>query len=143
MSHPSSAVRAAFEDRFGQRVAQRLSSGALELPHDLSERLRAARVQAVAKRKPALRPQTSSVVIANGSTAVHGGGWWYSRIGAVVPLIALVAGLFVISAMQDERLASEAAEVDAALLTDDLPPSAFTDPGFAQFVKGDAGLVGR
>jgi hypothetical protein len=25
--------------------------------------------------------------------------------------------------------------VDAALLTDDLPPSAYADPGFAQFLK--------
>ena len=29
----------------------------------------------------------------------------------------------------------EVAEVDAALLTDDLPPAAFSDPGFVQFLK--------
>jgi hypothetical protein len=55
----------------------------------------------------------------------------------VVPLIALVAGLITISVMQDEDRASELAEVDAALLTDDLPPAAYTDPGFAQFLKSD------
>ena len=27
------------------------------------------------------------------------------------------------------------AEVDAALLTDDLPPAAYADPGFAQYLK--------
>ncbi|MBC7611256.1 MAG: DUF3619 family protein, partial [Polaromonas sp.] len=26
-------------------------------------------------------------------------------------------------------------EVDAALLTDELPPAAFSDPGFVQFLK--------
>ena len=34
----------------------------------------------------------------------------------------------------DERL-NEVAEVDAALLTDDLPPEAYADPGFMQFLK--------
>ena len=33
----------------------------------------------------------------------------------------------------------EVAEVDAAILTDDLPPSAYTDPGFAQFLKSGGG----
>ena len=32
-------------------------------------------------------------------------------------------------------VASEIAEVDAALLTGDLPPSAYADPGFVQFLK--------
>ena len=30
---------------------------------------------------------------------------------------------------------SEVAEVDAAILTDDLPPAAYADPGFTQFLK--------
>jgi hypothetical protein len=29
------------------------------------------------------------------------------------------------------------AEVDVALLTDELPPAAFADPGFLQFLKTD------
>ena len=41
------------QDRFGLKVASRLSQGAAELPHDLSERLRVARLQAVAQRKRA------------------------------------------------------------------------------------------
>jgi hypothetical protein len=28
--------------------------------------------------------------------------------------------------------------VDSALLTGDLPPAAYTDPGFAQFLKADS-----
>ena len=35
----------------------------------------------------------------------------------------------------DEYRANEIAEVDAALLTDDLPPTAYTDPGFVHFLK--------
>ena len=52
-------------------------------------------------------------------------------------MIALVAGLITVSVMQEENRASELAEIDSALLTDDLPPAAYTDPGFAQFLKND------
>ncbi|MBC7727039.1 MAG: DUF3619 family protein, partial [Microbacteriaceae bacterium] len=37
--------------------------------------------------------------------------------------------------VQNDHRASEVAEVDAAILTDDLPPSAYADPGFAQFLR--------
>ena len=44
-------------------------------------------------------------------------------------------GLIAINVIQDDNRASELAEIDAALLTDDLPPSAYADPGFSQFLK--------
>jgi hypothetical protein len=133
---PDSSTAA--EDSFGRLVAARLSEGSRELPHDLGERLRVARAQAVAARKQAPQLRTSPAVMQSGHVATMGGGWW-TRIGSVVPLVALVAGLFAISAMQDEDRASELAEVDSALLTDDLPPAAYTDPGFAQFLKSGGG----
>jgi hypothetical protein len=40
-----------------------------------------------------------------------------------------------ISEAQNELRARELAEVDLALLTDDLPPAAFADPGFLQFLQ--------
>jgi hypothetical protein len=52
-----------------------------------------------------------------------------------MPLIALVVGLLTINSVQNDNRAQEVAEVDAALLTDDLPPAAFSDPGFVQFLK--------
>lgn len=128
------------EDEFGQRVAARLSAGNQALPHDIGERLRVARAQAVAQRKQAPQLRAAPAVVQAGNTAAlgGGGGWgWWTRIGTVVPLVALVAGLITISVMQDEDRASELAEVDSALLTGDLPPAAYTDPGFAQFLKSD------
>jgi len=125
----------AFEERFGRQVARRLSAGNLDLPHDFSERLRAARVQAIARRKITLT-QAVPVVLNSGGVALLGGGWW-RRVGTIIPLIALVVGLIGIRTMQENNHAREEAEVDAALLTDDLPPAAFTDPGFTQFLKSD------
>lgn len=127
------------QDRIGFKLAARLSDGADSLPHDISERLRAARVQAVSQRKRVRVMQTAPAVVGTGKSAAlllgeEGPGIW-GRLAALIPLVALVAGLFVIDTIQNENRAQEVAEVDAALLTDDLPPSAYTDPGFMQFLK--------
>ncbi len=141
---PSTQAEAAAE-RFALRVTARLSSGTEALPYDISERLRASRMQALAKRKvtvPVLRTASAAVVVNAGSTATLGrggesGGWWNALVSAV-PLLALVVGLVVINIAQDESAANDVAEVDAALLTDDLPPDAYSDPGFVQFLKTSA-----
>jgi len=56
-------------------------------------------------------------------------------LGALLPLLALVAGLMFIQTFHDSRHATDLAEVDVALLTDDLPPQAYSDPGFLQYLK--------
>ena len=129
------------QDRFALKTVSYLSTGAADLPHDISERLRAARAQAVSKRKIAKVQTAGNVVNMGGSTALSWGssdglGWW-GRIGSVMPLIALVVGMLTINSVQDDNRAQEVAEVDAALLTDALPPAAFSDPGFVQFLKID------
>jgi hypothetical protein len=50
-------------------------------------------------------------------------------------LIALVVGMLLIYSIQNDNRARELAEVDVSLLTDVLPPEAFADPGFVQFLK--------
>lgn len=129
------------QDQFGLRIAAQLNSASLALPHDISERLRAARTRAVAARlKPKTRLQTSTAVVhQNGAALLNFGGdeglniW--SRVASLLPLIALVAGLTLIQNIMDEDRANELAEVDSALLVDDLPPAAYADPGFLQFLK--------
>lgn len=54
---------------------------------------------------------------------------------SLVPLLALIAGLVTIQMAGTNQIAEELAELDAAILTDDLPPDAYADPGFAQFLK--------
>lgn len=129
------------QDRYGLKAASYLSAGAADLPYDISERLRAARVQAVAKRKiSTVQTAPATAVLGNGGSATLAGGsdeglGWFGRIAAVLPLIALVVGLLTITSIQNDKRAQELAEVDAALLTDDLPPAAFADPGFVQYLK--------
>lgn len=135
-------------DRFGRQVAARLTAGTAEMPYGVAERLRAARVQAVARRKPAnLRRAPSPSVVASAGAATltfgddHVSLW--NRIASALPLVVLATGLILIHGIQNERRASEVAEVDAALLTDDLPPAAYADPGFIQFLKSAQGIEQR
>jgi hypothetical protein len=124
------------QDRFGRQVADRLSAGTAELPYEIAERLRAARVQALAVRKTISLQMAPSILRSGSSgTLAFGGLSLWRRIASAVPLVVLAAGLIVINAVQNDRRASEVAEVDAALLTDDLPPQAYADPGFIQFLK--------
>lgn len=127
------------QDRFGLKAASYLSASTADLPYDISERLRAARAQAVGQRK-IVKLQPASHVLGNGGSASLALGSdddlnWWSGIGSVLPLIALVVGLLFINSIQNDNRAQEIAEVDAALLTDELPPAAFADPGFVQFLK--------
>jgi len=131
------------QDRFARQVAARLAAGTAELPYELSERLRAARVQALSRRKRAATLQTATTVSSSGSgaTLTLGGepqSLW-NRIASALPIIALAAGLIMVYTLENDRRASEVAEVDAALLTDDLPPAAYADPGFIQFLKQSSG----
>ncbi len=127
------------QERFALKAASYLSASTTDLPYDISERLRAARMQAISQRKIAKVQTSASVVNAGGAAALSWGSSdgmsWWARIGSVVPLVALVVGLLTINSIQNDNRAQEVAEVDAALLTDDLPPAAFSDPGFVQFLK--------
>lgn len=130
------------QDRFGLRFAAVLSDATDDLPHDISERLRASREQALSKRKIAVIRTATSMTVSGGAAALSFGNEdfsWWDRVMAVMPLLALVFGLIAIQIVQDENGANELAEIDTALLIDDLPPAAYSDPGFAQFLKLNVG----
>ena len=126
------------QDRLGLHIAARLSDATQELPRDISERLRASRVQALSKRKISATKTATSIALSGGAGALTFGnerfsGW--DRIASVVTLLALVVGLIAINMIQNENRANEIAEIDTALLMDDLPPIAYADDGFAHFLK--------
>ncbi len=123
-------------------LARRLASGLnTPLSHEVTERLRAARVRAVAQRKAGsvVVQANGSLVLTSASDAMRPWGW----LASALPLVALVVGLVTIKQFQDERRALEVAEIDTALLTDDIPPSAYTDPGFLRFLKMPMPLLGE
>ena len=124
--------------RFALRVAARLTERSADIDPNLTERLRFAREKALARAREVRVAQAPAVLgSTRGGTAVLGapGGRWWFRLAAVLPAFALVAGLLLIQRAQDASQLSVAAEVDAALLADDLPPQAYRDAGFAEFLK--------
>ena len=129
-------------DAFGQKVAVRLTAGQADIHHDISERLRIARQMAVAKRKRVVMSKTAGAVYGGGGSATlsfddEGMSWW-NRFASFLPLLVLIAGLIAIADIQTTQQAQFAAELDADILTDTLPASAYVDPGFAQFLKMNA-----
>jgi hypothetical protein len=137
----SNHLPAAHTDRLARQVAAQLDQGLRELPHDISERLRAARTRAVAARRQPVAVLATGARVQKGTLVLEGGpdklrfwGW----MGSLLPLIALFLGLFVIHSFQNDWRADELATVDAALLTDELPPTAYTDPGFLRFIRAGA-----
>lgn len=134
ISSPSAAPGP--EDRFGRAIAARLSQGQSSLHPDIGERLRVARQQAVAQRKIETAPRVLQAQ--NGQAVLAGASRWWARGVSVLPLVALVAGLITIAQWQADERADAIAEIDAALLTDELPTAAYTDPGFKQFLQRDS-----
>ncbi len=129
--------RDALEARLARRMAARLNEGAEELAPDLTERLRFARERAVERAREARAATAQSgFVLASGRAAVLGraAGWWV-RLGSALPVLALAAGLLLIQHWHTQAQIAAAAEIDADLLADDLPPAAYSDAGFVEFLK--------
>lgn len=128
----------ALQARFALRVTASLTERSADLAPDLNERLRFAREKSLERARVARSAEaTPAVGMSRGGAAIlgrAGTGWWL-KLAAVVPVFALAAGLFLIQRWQDNAQISVAAEVDAALLSDDLPPRAYSDAGFAEFLK--------
>ena len=128
--------------RYALRVAARLSQQSNLASHDVSERLRFARERAVehARIQRAAVAVPSAVLHAGAAVLGVAGGprsatpWWI-RWASVLPLVALVAGLVLIQNQYVRAQISAAAEIDSALLSDELPPTAYSDPGFVEFLK--------
>ncbi len=137
--HADAHRMAVLESRFGMRLSARLSASAENLPHDISERLRHARQLAVERHQSASSVQMNGIGLTSAGTLSLGGGakgpsWWTS-LSALVPLAALLLGLGLIEHFHVQEQIAAAAEVDAALLSDDLPPAAYSDPGFVEYLK--------
>lgn len=141
----------AIEARLAARLGAGLTERAGQLPHDVNERLRVAREQALARadevrrtaRRPKVAREAAAVEVAQGGAALallggapgRGPVAWWQRAAAMLPLVVLVCGLLLIQRQAELEQVRAAAEVDVMLLADDLPPDAYSDPGFAEFLR--------
>jgi hypothetical protein len=119
------------ETVFANKIRKLLNSD-LTLKSDHAERLRAAREQALAHQRtaqPALAMAFSDRV-----TAVLGGGPGFVSQMAMAALF-LIVGLVGITYWNNTQRVTDIEEIDAALLTSDLPIDAYLDKGFDAWLK--------
>jgi hypothetical protein len=127
------------EARLAARMASALTPGLDTLGHDVIERLRFAREQALAgaRAQRLAAPEGTRLLGRSSSGAAVLGGMvpWFQRAAGLLPLVVLVAGLFAIDNRTTREQVVAAAEIDSQLLADQLPPAAYSDPGFAEFLR--------
>lgn len=123
---------------WGRTLAAQLDVASQDLGHDIGERLRVARQMALKTRPMPQRLLRHSLAVqANGTLSGpfdEGLNLW-RILASALPLLALVSGLMFIQALQQDLAETDIASLDSALLLDELPPDAYTDPGFVQFLK--------
>jgi hypothetical protein len=129
----------ALQARLAARVVAGLGERAAALPHDIGERLRVARDQAILRAReirlqaPVAAPALAGV--AGGAIRLGGPSPWWQRMASALPLLVLLAGLLLIDQWNLREQMLAAADIDAVLLADDLPPTAYSDPGFGEFLR--------
>ena len=122
------------EERYAYRVRQTLNFGLKDIPPAASRRLEAARHLALARQKQA-EPQlvTAGTGILSLTTGVY-----TPYFKQALAVIALLLGMWISFYWHSVQYVTELEDVDSALLTDDLPPDAFLDNDFFEWLKDDS-----
>jgi len=115
------------EIKFANKIRQALNEGS-RVDARIAARLRDARERALLARKPEREP---ALAWAGGGFGGVGG----FSLRVLLPVMLLVAGLLAIYTWQEEQRAADIEELDAMLLTSDLPIDAYLDRGFEAWLK--------
>lgn len=126
--HPFPHALDTLQARFAYRVTARLSEQAEGVSPDISERLRFARESALARARSRREPPVAA-------PAPRSFAPWWLRVASFAPLVMLLLGLGLIDELHERSEIAAAAEIDVALLADDLPPNAYQDAGFVEFLR--------
>ena len=118
------------EPLFGNKVRQLLNQG-LVLDQATLGRLRAARERALARQRAELAP----VLAWADNVLGEFGGWGGLSLRLLAPFVALAIGASAVYTWQQTQLLAEVEEIDAQLLTDDLPIDAYLDRNFQSWLK--------
>jgi hypothetical protein len=112
-------------------LAAALLARAERLDPQVEERLAAARAAAVQAAAEARQIAPDLVLAGSAGKSQRGGS---RRWTLALPAALLVAGLLALQHSQWLQQTLGLADRDAALLKDDLPPNAYGDPGFNEYL---------
>jgi hypothetical protein len=125
---------------FAYKVRHALNEKLDNLPASTADRLASARKTAVSRKKANAPVRVAQRVFAGQAGAFFNAPIsWISRVGVAVPLLVLVAGLAGIYQYEQQRRIAEIAELDAAVLADELPLTAYLDTGFNAYLAQQRG----
>ena len=120
------------QDELAGRIVRLLDEGADSLAPAQRERLFEARQLALAHLRARTAPEL----------APAGSGWLSDitersvfGVRYLIPVAALVLGLIGVVYMNTGGVSNDMADIDAALLTDELPINAFLDQGLDSWLK--------
>ena len=135
MKHLNDQLTEIQADQFGRASAALLSQSTQNLSTGIKDRLYAARMKALSVRKTEKVLVQKPVLAGVASNWSSGSNGVWDTAGWIAPLVVLVFGLIGIAQWQSDSRINDIAEVDVALLSDDVPPDAYADLGFLAFLK--------
>jgi hypothetical protein len=127
------------ELQFAYRVKRALDANLEHLPESTTQSLAEARRVALARKKTTapvrvVAPQFALAGALSGNFTPSSSFSWLGRLGVAIPLLAgvmLFAGLYE---HEHKQRISALAEIDAGVLSDELPLSAYLDHGFNAYL---------
>ncbi|MDY7574270.1 DUF3619 family protein [Actimicrobium sp. CCI2.3] len=125
------------ELNFAYKVRHALNENLDNLPKATTDRLAAARKKALSVKRqdsPLKVFATEHALAGAAAGLISKTSPWFNRIGLILPLLALVAGLSGMYQFEKQQRISDTAEIDAAVLSDELPLSAYLDNGFSAYL---------
>ena len=127
------------ELEFAYKVRRALDQRSEALPSAMTARLVAAREFAMSHKKVEVSAATPVLAAASAFHPNRESPSWLARIGVAAPLLAglmLFVGLYQ---YEQQSHIDDIADLDAAVLADELPVSAYADHGFNAFLakRGD------
>ena len=126
------------ENEFGYRIRQALNEGLDSLDYRTTYRLQQARQAALARHHAVGQTErlwAPAYQTAGGPSVEDEPVSWLRRMGLAAPLLALIIGFVGIYDYQESRRISELADMDFAVLLDDVPPETYADEGFGALLK--------
>jgi hypothetical protein len=128
------------ELNFAYKIRHALNEEVEQLPAATTDRLAAARKLALSRKKPDAPLRVAQRQLAGGAGTFESmagsllSSFLGSRLAVAIPLVALVVGLSGIYHEKEQQHIAEMAELDAAVLSDDLPLDAYLDQGFNAYL---------
>jgi len=120
------------EDRFAYHICQGLNRSLDDISPGALRRLEAARHHALSHQ----RQEERQTALASAGAGEFGHSEWFvdGRFRQMMAIVLLLVGMAMAVYWQGHQYINDLEDIDSALLTDDIPPDAFLDKGFAAWL---------